>query len=168
VIVFSSKSAQYGWLSNFHHPILLKDDEGHQYYSLEAYFQAAKYARRGDASILRKFTGQAVTPGQAKSRGGRRGEPMTEQEVKAWNSGRRVTVMKKGLQLKFQDPELREKLLGTGCKVLIENTGRDTFWGATKKGGCNVLGQLLMQVRDEIRQPEQGAHADLAAADNGV
>jgi ribA/ribD-fused uncharacterized protein len=106
---------------------------------------------------MERFTGVDVTPSQAKRRGGKRGEPMTEAEVDAWNSGMRVTVMKKGLQLKFQHPELQEKLLATGSKVLIEDTKRDTFWGATKKGGVNVLGQLLMQVRDEIKKQQAGS-----------
>ena len=54
-----------------------------------------------------------------------------------------------------QNPDLKEKLLATGNKTLIEGTWwKDTFWGIDLKTGQgqNHLGQILMEIRDEFRK----------------
>jgi hypothetical protein len=43
--------------------------------------------------------------------------------------------------------------MNTGDAALIETSSIDAFWGIGKKGiGKNMLGKLLMEVRDELRQ----------------
>lgn len=65
----------------------------------------------------------------------------------------KVDRMYKVLRVKFSDEELRQKLLDTGDAILIENSKTDPFWGIGKKGnGKNMLGMLLMKVREEIRK----------------
>jgi GTP cyclohydrolase II len=51
------------------------------------------------------------------------------------------------------NPDLYNRLLATGDKYLEEtNWWNDTFWGKNLKGeGENHLGQILMQVRDKLR-----------------
>lgn len=72
--------------------------------------------------------------------------------VKNW-SEIKVERMYKVLKVKFSDPELKEKLLATGDAILIEDSKTDPFWGIGKKGtGKNMLGKLLMKVREEIRK----------------
>jgi len=67
----------------------------------------------------------------------------------------KVPRMKAVLKVKFQDPELREKLLATGDSRLVENSKIDSFWGKGKSGkGKNMLGKLLMKVREEINKSE--------------
>lgn len=58
-------------------------------------------------------------------------------------------VMNDLVRLKFQIPELREKLMATDNMHLIEgNTWGDTYWGVDKrKGGINNLGYILMDIR---------------------
>jgi len=79
---------------------------------------------------------------------------------KDWNSAK-VGTMLSLLYIKFQNPELRDKLLGTLPKMLIEgNYWHDNFWGVcfcpdSNKGcngssGANTLGRLLMQVRSSL------------------
>lgn len=75
----------------------------------------------------------------------------------------KVHTMKKGLELKFsQNPNLRKKLLDTRDKVLAESSPTDSFWGTgismnnrnafdRTKWGRNVLGRLLMDIREELR-----------------
>jgi predicted NAD-dependent protein-ADP-ribosyltransferase YbiA (DUF1768 family) len=65
--------------------------------------------------------------------------------------------MMRGLRLKFQDPKLRAMLLATGNEELIEgNTWHDNTWGDCSCDACkdiegkNMLGKLLMKVRDEL------------------
>jgi len=43
--------------------------------------------------------------------------------------------------------------MDTADAALIETSNMDAFWGTGKKGiGKNMLGKLLMEVRDELRQ----------------
>lgn len=57
------------------------------------------------------------------------------------------------LRAKFsQHEDLKEKLLATGSTVIIEDSKTDKFWGIGKKeNGKNMLGNLLMMVRGELR-----------------
>ncbi len=60
--------------------------------------------------------------------------------------------MKNGLRAKFtQNSDLKEKLLATGNAVLHEDSPTDMIWGAK---GKDMLGKLLMQIREELRTLE--------------
>ena len=61
--------------------------------------------------------------------------------------------MKECLIAKFtQYPELRELLLGTGDRKLVEHTANDRYWADGGDGtGKNMLGILLMEIRNEFR-----------------
>lgn len=65
-----------------------------------------------------------------------------------WNSIK-DHVMRKGIYAKFtQSPLLKEKLLNTEDKTIIEDSPRDWYWGVGKDGtGKNMLGIILMEVR---------------------
>lgn len=74
--------------------------------------------------------------------------------VEDWNK-KKVERMHKILQIKFSDNELKSKLLETKDAVLIEESKTDGFWGIGKKGtGRNMLGKLLMKIREEIVKNE--------------
>lgn len=70
-----------------------------------------------------------------------------------WNDIK-VQRMKQVLHAKFyQHKDLETALLSTDNAVLIEESKTDAFWGVGKKGtGKNMLGVLLMEVRQEIRE----------------
>ncbi len=77
----------------------------------------------------------------------------------------RVRIMKWCLRVKLAQNYNRfsELLLRTGDKPIVEDSRKDPFWGAirTTSGdlvGANVLGRLLMELREELR-------AGLKAAD---
>jgi len=67
----------------------------------------------------------------------------------------KVDVMLRGLRAKFQNESLRLMLLWTGDAILKEDSPTDMFWGGTLLGSQNMLGKLLMQVREEIKQGDQ-------------
>ena len=72
-----------------------------------------------------------------------------------WNKTK-VDRMYRVLKAKFTHEELKSMLLNTGNATLIEDSKADAFWGVGKKGtGKNMLGKLLMQVREEIREEER-------------
>jgi len=69
-----------------------------------------------------------------------------------WDTARDV-VMKECLVAKFlQHKDIRDQLLATGDEELIEDSPIDYYWGCGKDGsGKNMLGKLLMEVREELK-----------------
>jgi ribA/ribD-fused uncharacterized protein len=63
-------------------------------------------------------------------------------------------IMYEGLRAKFtQNEDIRQKLLETGDRKLIEHTDRDKYWGDGGNGeGLNKLGILLMKLRAELKE----------------
>lgn len=139
---------EYAFLSNFYDSPF--EEEGILYPTVEHYFQAMKSK---DVEGRKKIAA-APTPGKAKRLG------RTIELRKDWEEIK-DTVMWSGLRHKFQIPELREKLLATGNEELIEgNWWHDNTWGnclcaeCQNKPGRNMLGMLLMKVREEILYEE--------------
>lgn len=68
-----------------------------------------------------------------------------------WNDVKE-SVMMELLMIKFSIPELRKLLDETGDEELVEgNWWNDTFWGVCNGVGQNILGKLLMKVREYNR-----------------
>ena len=72
-----------------------------------------------------------------------------------WN-GVKIERMRNVLWAKFsQHLDLREQLLQTGNATLIEESRTDAFWGIGASGkGKNMLGALLMELREKLRKDE--------------
>ena len=69
---------------------------------------------------------------------------------KDWDE-RRMEVMANLLLQKYRNPDLRDRLKGTGNKYLVEgNSWGDTLWGVSDGKGRNMLGQMLMIIREEM------------------
>lgn len=79
-----------------------------------------------------------------------------------WAQVAKDIVVKGNLHKFMQNPELREFLLSTGNKILVEASPCDTIWGIGMSErdegvtnphnwkGTNLLGFALMEVRDEL------------------
>ena len=131
---------EHAFLSNFHLADLAVG--GHTFHSLEAAFQAAKCADPEDQSIFAD-----LSPNAAKKLGRKIELRPDWEEVK-------LGVMKDLLAIKFQDPELQAQLLATGDLELVEaNTWGDVFYGEVNGKGENHLGRLLMDLRENLRNP---------------
>lgn len=129
-------SGYYGFLSNFSYSPI--EVEGLNYRTVEHAFQAYKTLDTSWRERIRL----APSPGAAK-RLGRQCPKRSD-----WDD-QRVRAMKFFLELKFRNPSLMEKLLKTAPQELVEgNTWGDTFWGVCKGEGQNMLGKLLMEIRD--------------------
>lgn len=66
----------------------------------------------------------------------------------------KVDIMEEIVRIKFQIPELKQKLITTGKIEIVElNWWGDDFWGVYDKTmkGKNILGKLLMKIREEIK-----------------
>lgn len=130
---------EYRFLSNFYPcPILF---EGVVYPSVENAYQAAKTT---DTSLRVPF--ESVTSGKAKRLG-------SNLELRDdWNLIK-VKLMYGFLYQKFNTPAYKYLLLKTGNSDIIEgNTWNDEFWGVCNGKGSNVLGQLLMSLRDNFNE----------------
>lgn len=142
VINFYSTQGEYGCFSNFsRHPVWLK---GKSWPTSEHYFQAQKFAGTTHEEDIRK----AKTPGLAAQMGRDRKRPL-RQDWEAVKDG----IMHEVVLAKFsQHADLKEVLLATGDATLVEHTFNDSYWGDGGDGsGQNMLGQILMRVREELR-----------------
>lgn len=142
-IEFSSKSASYNELSNFHKSKFLLD--GKEWPTVEHYFQAQKFPTSPE--YQEKIRG-ASEPNRAKTFGASKEFPIRND----WDSYREE-VMRKALKAKFeQNPNLKPLLLSTTGRPLVEDTS-DAYWGQGRnKKGKNRLGLLLMELRDSLQQ----------------
>lgn len=149
--MISSFEGEYAFLSNFHpSPVF-------GFPTVEHYYQAAKSLDPADWKKI-----QATPyPGRAK-RLGRKFKLRRD-----WESVK-FKVMEKALREKFKIPELREALLATENQELLEgNTWHDNVWGNCWCGKCrkvpgqNMLGKLLMRIREELKWlPDEWAEND--------
>lgn len=134
-----------GQLSNFY-PSEIKMEDKKIYPTVEHYYQSMKFVGSNDA--FAEKVRQASTPALAKKMGGTR-------EVKLrfdWEE-KKLGIMREALLAKFiQHSFLKEFLLSTQSKHLIENSPYDSYWGAGKSGkGQNQMGILLMELRENLK-----------------
>jgi ribA/ribD-fused uncharacterized protein len=138
-IIFYGALEGYSAFSNFHPaPIRIG---GRTYPTSEHYFQACKAETREECEAIRK----AGNPAQAKRMGRK------VKLRKDWESIK-VKVMRVALRAKFtQHKDLKDLLLSTGDAVIHEDAPKDAVWGWMGGSGQDLLGKLLMELRDELR-----------------
>lgn len=140
---------EYAFLSNFYNAAVMF--EGTFYNNNEAAFQAAKIADPEKRKTMRfSCDGTHLTfpemPAKWAKRVGRRIDLRPDWEEK------KQEIMLAIVRDKFtRHTQLKDKLLATGNIIIEEeNTWGDTTWGTVNGVGKNLLGKILMQVRDEI------------------
>ena len=144
-IYFYSTADEYGFFSNFSgHSIRLK---GKKWPTSEHYFQAQKFHNTAHREQIRK----AKSPMQA----ARMGRDRKKRLRRDWESVK-VGVMRAAVYAKFtQHQDLQLMLLATGDARIVEHTVNDDYWGDGGDGsGRNMLGRILMEVREQIRQEQ--------------
>lgn len=139
-------TGKFEFLSNFSSSIVFWDNI--QFPTVENGYQAAKCQIVSDMKLF-----VDITPGQAKRLGRNVSLRFDWESVK-------VSVMHQLLLQKFKPgSELAKKLLSTGDQELVEgNMWGDKFWGVCLKTntGLNILGKLLMNVRQFLYINQQG------------
>ena len=145
-IYFYSDRAAFGCFSNFStHGITLK---GRWWPTSEHYFQAQKFVGTPHEEAIR----QAKTPKQAATMGRERTRPLRADWERVKDD-----VMREAVREKFRaHATIRQILLDTGDALLVENAPGDYYWGIGADGsGKNMLGRILMEIRDELRSNAQ-------------
>lgn len=146
-IYFYKIAEPYGAFSNFsRHPIKIGKKT---FATTEHYFQSQKFVNT-DIKHYNDIV-NANKPSIAASLGRDRSKPLR----KDWESVK-DSVMYDALYAKFtQYPELKELLLSTKDAKIVENTSDDYYWGCgSDKSGKNMLGILLMRLREVLKQEE--------------
>lgn len=139
---FYSRKYEYGWLSNFWRCPQVVD--GVTYPTNEHFYQSEK----SNDKDIKMWIAAAPNPFLAM----KAGRSLRSHEMVDYWDKIKVDVMLKGLRAKFtQNAELKQKLLDTGDAILHEDSKTDLFWGCL---GEDMLGKLLMRVRDELRQSQ--------------
>jgi ribA/ribD-fused uncharacterized protein len=146
IYFYSAKDEPYGCVSNFsRHGIEMN---GQWWPTTEHYFQAQKFAGTEHVEAIR----QAQSPKIAAGKGRSRNRPLRPD----WESVK-VGIMRRAVLKKFEThAEIRAILLATGSEEIVENAPHDYFWGCGKNGsGKNILGKILMEVRETLREREE-------------
>jgi len=149
-IRFYHSDQPWGELSNFsQHAVFLL---GRVWPTVEHFYQAQKFAGTPHEEVIRC----CPTPMMAKQQAAEFAEAHRREE---W-SVVKERVMLEGLRAKFhQHPDLRNRLLRSGERLLVEHTQQDSYWGDAGDGtGRNRLGHLLMEVRSELRRDAEDAN----------
>jgi len=162
VLFFGYEDPELGCLQQWYpSPFVEKDaqsgDERH-FHTSEQYMMFHKALLMGDTEIAEQ-TLACATPGEAKALG----RKVRNFDQKMWDENC-DRVVEQGNYLKFsQDERLRQALLGTEEREIVETSPNDRLWGVgfnsedalehVAEWGENKLGKALMRVRERLKQP---------------
>jgi ribA/ribD-fused uncharacterized protein len=132
--------------------------DGVRYASAEHFMMAEKARLFDDKEMLERILA-SETPADAK----KLGRAVKDFDQDAWVRARYDIVVRASTAKFGQHPDLRDFLLATGNKVLVEAAPRDTIWGIglgadnpraqdpAQWRGQNLLGFALMDARAHLR-----------------
>lgn len=128
-------------------PILVA---GYRFKTSEALYQACRFPHLPEVQEMILKEGSPMT---AKMRS----KPFRKESRPDWEEVR-VPIMRWCLRLKLIENwnNFSNLLLATGERPIVEDSRRDRYWGAVRQDngrleGQNVLGRLLMELRDKLR-----------------
>lgn len=120
--------------------------------SSEALYQACRYPRLPD---IQRLIIEERSPWMAKMKG----KPYRDQSRPDWEQVK-VRIMRWCLRVKLAQnwSSFGDLLRSTGDRPIVEDSSRDDFWGAIPQDeemlvGNNMLGRLLMELREDQQQP---------------
>jgi len=149
--VFRKTGEKFGGLSNMApgYPLYVN---GVSIWTAEAIYQACRFPHLPD---VQRLIIDQTSPMTAKMRS----KPYRDQSRPDWDEVR-VPIMRWCLRAKLVQnwEKFSSLLMTTADQPIVEDSRRDDFWGAVASKedpnilvGCNVLGRLLMEIRDRLR-----------------
>ena len=148
-VVFLRTSELFGGLSNMA-PGFPLHVGGMQIRTSEALYQACRFPHLPD--VQRQIIAEQ-SPMTAKMRS----KPYREHSRSDWDQVR-VQIMRWCLRVKLAQNQdtFGHLLLSSGARAIVERSSKDGFWGALVERdgtlvGANVLGRLLMELREQLR-----------------
>lgn len=144
------------FLNNFDvSPFVSKD--GLKYLTVEHYYQAKKFAdfsKDGFKEIYEEIR-NAPNADTCKKASRKYTKSINEEiwNKSKWDSSLKDYYMKRALTYKFsQNKDLLERLLKTKDSKLVEESYKDPYWGGMLEGSKNMLGNMLMELRDNYNK----------------
>ena len=147
---YGAGGVPYGCFSNFSpHGLEL---DGRWWPTSEHYFQAQKFGGTAHEEAIRGASSPMIAARMGRSR---------ERPLRPDWERVKDQVVRCGVQRKFEThADIRAVLLGTGDEPIVEEAPRDYYWGCGARGaGKNRLGEILMEVRDALRNGQHRAPA---------
>ncbi len=135
----------YGCFSNFSaHGFEL---DGFWWPTSEHYFQAQKFPNTPYAEQIRAAKSPMLAARLGRSR---------KQPIRADWAEVKDDIMRRAVLCKFRaNKDIKNALISTGDTNLVENAPGDYYWGCGADGtGLNMLGRILMEVRQQLRDEE--------------
>lgn len=150
----------HGYLSQWYISSFTDPSTTQTYNCAEQYMMHQKAVSRGDETTAANIL-KTPYPKEQKDLG----RSVANWDDTAWDQIKEK-VVEQGSYLKFsQNKELREKLLMTGDRELVEASANDRVWGVgfnaksalskREEWGTNLLGKCLMKARERIREEER-------------
>lgn len=161
-VEFYNKNEPYYEFTNFY-PAPIKLD-GKIWPTTEHYFQAGKFPHN---QSLQEAIRATMSPRDAFNFA----RQHDKEKRPDWESVK-DDIMRKALSAKFtQHAYLQQLLLATGNAQLVEASALDGYWGyGANKQGKNMLGKLLMELRNTLKNPTtaDALSLNLSAAVEGL
>lgn len=133
--------------------------DGHRFSNSEQIYMYLKAKYFGDERVATAIVNVKNDPKAAKDLG----RTIENYDDEKWSTARE-DAMYKTIRAKFEsDDELKQKLLDTYPKILVEGSPMDPIWGVKIKWdddrildeknwkGLNLLGKVLMKVRNDLK-----------------
>ena len=166
-IGFFRETEEYGFLSNFYYSpftVSYMNEDGVKSYEFKTAEHAVHFFKAklfGDLEIANKIT-MTDYPKVAKNLG----RTVKNFDQNIWDLNKRA-IYTEVIKAKFTDErnkDIKQKLIDTGDSILVECSPYDRIWGIGysknspefiakqfDKWGQNLLGKVLMKVRDSIK-----------------
>ena len=158
-VVFRTTTGEFGALSNMapDYPVIIN---GLRIPTIEALYQACRYP---DFPEIQTVILDQMSPMTAKMKS----KKYTDKTREDWERVR-VSIMRWCLRTKLAQNWQRfgAILRKTDDKPIVEESTKDEFWGAKPNDdgtliGMNVLGRLLMELRQEYKEIEAGSRLSI-------
>ncbi len=150
VCFFSKAQEEWGCFGNMTGGFPFRLTEDTLIPSTENLYQAMRFTQHPDIQkkIIAQKSGYAAKLVS---------KPYRNTHTRADFEKRKLEIMRWCLQLKLANHKsFGDALLLTGDKAIVEKSHNDAWWGTLLKGdtlvGINILGQLLMELRDQYRK----------------
>ncbi|KAK6345478.1 hypothetical protein TWF718_007394 [Orbilia javanica] len=164
-VYFWKPDQRFGFLGQWYESpftAVLEDGTRIQYENCEQYMMHQKGVLFApDSETTGEILAKGLHPGAIKALG--RAIPNFDEDT--WEKNRYEIVVQANYYKFTQNEKLKEMLLETGNKELVEASPRDRIWGVgygaanapknRQKWGLNLLGKALMDVRERIREEER-------------
>ena len=154
-VVFLKTKEAFGGLSNMAGGFPLEVN-GIRILTSEALYQACRFPHLPE---VQKLIITQTSPMTAKMKS----KPHRSNSRPDWDQVR-VNIMRWCLRVKLAQnwAKFSKLLLGTGERPIVEESRRDDFWGAKPIDeqtlvGMNVLGRLLMELREEVKSRDRAS-----------